>query len=186
MLPPRPVVQVHAYPVAGCQPGVSSTATTVALSSTGEGVSHRNRSLARCACGHGCAVGSEYDAGSSTAAKSPSRQAARKASTSSRRRAGSVSDPGAAPTRWLASCLAAAGERPTRGAISSKGEQFVQDEREALDGASVSKTTSSARTDRVGRTSRLPTRTTVVCSSAGERARRGHAVSGAGGVRYRS
>src|SRR5262249_14425840 len=58
------------------------------------------------------------------ASKLPSREAARKASTTSRSRLRSASRIGAPCTRRrarLASCLAAVGERPTMGAISSNG-----------------------------------------------------------------
>src|SRR5919204_5639241 len=92
--------------------------------------------------------------GSSTrrsASKSPARAAATKPSTRARWLARSASGGGAAPrTRRrarLASCLVAADERPTIGAISSKGTANMSCRTKASRsaGVSVSSTTSSAR-----------------------------------------
>jgi len=87
----------------------------------------------------------------SSASKSPPREAARKASTTSRWRVRSASGTVATPcTRRrarLASCLAAPGERPTTAASSSNGTANMSCSTNATRsaGASVSSTTSSAR-----------------------------------------
>src|SRR5438445_1229810 len=85
----------------------------------------------------------------SSAAKSPPREAARNASTSSRWRVRSAGPAVAPCTRRrarLASCRAAAGVRPTMGAISSNGRSNMSCSTNATrsGGASVSSTTSSA------------------------------------------
>ena len=91
--------------------------------------------------------------GSSTArrpSKSPARTAARKASITTRwllrSGSGTVSPPRTRRRARLASCLAAAGVRPTIGAISSKGRSNTSCSTNATRsaGASVSSTTRSA------------------------------------------
>src|SRR5215207_7628051 len=109
----------------------------------------------RCAHSHGTAVCSEHDVRVEHRDKrvevSASREAARKASTASRWRVRSASGTMSAPcTRRrarLASCLAALGERPTMGAISSKGTEYMSCSTKASRsaGAKVSSTTTSAR-----------------------------------------
>ena len=103
----------------------------------------------------GAAVGAQHDVGvehgDAARSKSPSRAAARNASTTSRWAARSASGAGVAPcTRRrarLASWRAASGERSTIGAISSNGTANMSCRTNASRsaGVSVSSTTSSAR-----------------------------------------
>jgi hypothetical protein len=98
------------------------------LAPPGEGLGHGRPAMDSVVAPIATAAGSARSTTSgssieSSASKSPPREAARKASTTSRWRLRSV--PGIAGEPWtrrrarLASCLAAAGERPTMGASSN-------------------------------------------------------------------